>query len=189
MPSPLAGHRAGSPRFRPPEPSVCLPEMEDKVPFPDLWNGGSHSGGRILHLSRRLDVGELGPRLAGHEVGPAPVEPPGGLLTEDVVGAPGEVAEVGAGVPEAHPGVERVAARDAAAKDLLDLVPVLAVVLLEEARRAEGPQDVDAERLLDLRRRRCRNRSPRPDLDLAGPAWLPHAHGAVREIREVREHG
>src|SRR4029077_6268471 len=69
--------------------------------------------------------------------------------------------------------------------------PIVHVVLLEGAGRAETAHAGETERLPDLAGRRLVDEYPRPHLGLAGAARLPNAEGprGAAQQREIREDG
>src|ERR1700758_829362 len=111
-------------------------------------------------------------------------------FTVAVVAGPGFEIFVETLVPEAHFIAERVAPGHHPSRGLGAALPIIHVVLLERARRAEAPHSGQPERLLDLRRGRLVDVNPRPHLGLVRPARVPNSKSArgSSEHREVREH-
>src|ERR1700731_315115 len=93
-------------------------------------------------------------------------------------------------VPQAHLVTERVAPGDDTSSGLSAALPIVHVVLLEGARRAEHPHPGQSNGFLDLGRGRLVGEDPRPDLGLVGPSRVPDAEGARGrpEHRKVGEY-
>src|SRR5581483_4229984 len=126
-----------------------------------------------------------------HQFGPAAVKLAVVALAERGVAGPAAEGRVECLAPQAHLVVDRHLAGHDAAAGLGAFLPVVHVVLLERAGRAETAHPRQAERLLDLARRRLVDEYPGPHLGLLRAARLPQAERArsaaqQREIREYR---
>src|SRR5208282_4644086 len=112
------------------------------------------------------------------------------FLSVYIVHLAGKLRIVGACVAQSHLQVQLLAPRHVAAQDFLYLEPVLAVILLEDATRAEGAQHAKTDGFLDFRRRLAIHQRPSPYLYFAGSARMPHAHRLDhREKRKGRKNG
>src|SRR5262249_25423188 len=121
---------------------------------------------------------QLGPALGRHQLRPAPVEAALIELAKAAVAPPDPAIGVEAGVPEAHPVAQHLAAGEGASAGLRAALPIVHVVLLEGAGRAEHPRAGQPDRLLDRGRRRLVDVHPGPDLGLFGAARVPDAKRA-----------
>src|SRR5216683_2427256 len=122
-----------------------------------------------------LAIRQRGPVVGGHHLRPAPVELAMVALTHAPVAGPAVEAVVEPLMPDAHLGIERHAPRHDPLTGAGAFLPIVHVVLLEGARRAEAPDPGQADGLLDMRRRRLVGIDPGPDLGLVGSARLPDA--------------
>src|SRR3984893_15030082 len=138
-----------------------------------------------------LGCRSLCPAVGGHQLCPAAVEPAVVAFTVAVVAGPGAERLIVALVAEPHLVGDRIAPGDDAAPGQGTALPVVHVVLLEGAGRAEHADASQPDRLLDLGRRRLVDKAPGPDLGLVGPARVPHPEGARSrpQQREIREDG
>src|SRR5438105_14467022 len=101
-----------------------------------------------------LAIRQRGPVVGSHHLRPAPIELPVVALAHAPVAGPAVEAVVEALVPEAHLGIERHAAGHDALAGAGAFLPIVPVVLLEGAGRAEAYDSGHADRFLDMRRRR-----------------------------------
>src|SRR4030095_9520053 len=107
-------------------------------------------------------IRQLAPICRRHHLGPAPVKLPVVALAETGITRPGAERRIKALAAEPHLVVDRHAARCDAAAGLGAFLPIVHVVLLEGAGRAETAHAGEPERLLDLARRRLVDEYPRP---------------------------
>src|SRR5262249_34888303 len=142
---------------------------------------GSHPGVAARHL---------GPARARHHLRPAPIKLAMVALAHAEIAGPSVELLVKPLVAKPHLRVERSAARHDTATGARAFLPIVHVVLLKGAGRAEAPHPGEPDRLLDMRRGGLVGVDPRPDLGLVGPARLPDAEGARggAQHREIWEH-
>src|ERR1700730_14498335 len=93
-----------------------------------------------------------GPVVGGQELRPAPIELAVVALADARLAGPGVEAFIEAVVTHAHLRVDRHVTRDDSAAGLGALLPIVHVVLLEGAGRAEAAHPGEPDRLLHLRR-------------------------------------
>src|ERR1700730_13995037 len=86
-----------------------------------------------------LPVRQRGPVVGGHHLGPAPVELAMVALAHAPFAGPAAEAVIEALVPDPHLGIERHAPRHDALAGAGAFLPIIHVVLLEGAGRAEAP--------------------------------------------------
>src|ERR1700730_12825857 len=110
----------------------------------------------------------LRPAVGGHQLCPAPVEPAVVAFAVAVVAGHGAERRVIVLVAEPHLVGDRIAPGDDAAAGQGAALPVVHVVLLEGAGRAEHPDAGQPDGLLDLGRRRLVDKATGPDLGLVG---------------------
>src|SRR4029077_4458433 len=129
-------------------------------------------------------------RTRRHELRPAPVKLAMVALAHLEVTGPSLEPVVEPPVPQSYLRVQDGPSRNHAATSARALLPIVHVVLLECAGRAEAPDAGQSDRFLDIWRRRFVGVNPRPDLCLFGPPWMPDAECARRDAqhREIREH-
>src|SRR6516162_6135242 len=94
----------------------------------------------------------FGPALGCHQLRPAPVELTVVALAHAEVAGPGVETLVKALVSQTHLRVNRHAPRDDAATSAGAFLPIVHVVLLESAGRAEAAHAGQPHRFLDVRR-------------------------------------
>src|ERR1700730_16429738 len=128
--------------------------------------------------SSSLGCRSLCPAVGGHQLGPAAVEPAVVAFAVAVIAGPGAETFVVVLVAEPHLVGDRIAPGDDAAAGQRAALPIVHVVLLEGAGRAEHPNAGQPDRLLDLGRRGPVDKAPGPDLGLVGAARMPHREGA-----------
>src|SRR6266851_4811482 len=133
---------------------------------------------------------EICPALGRHELRPALVELPMVALAKAVVAGPGLEVLVVALMAQPHLHIQRIAPGDDPAAGAGTLLPVVHVILLKGARRAEAPHPSQPHGLLDLGRGRFIHIDPGPELDLVGSPWVPDAERARgrAEERKVGKH-
>src|SRR4051794_14904301 len=136
-------------------------------------------------------VPQLAPVFGRHYLGPAPVKLPVVAFAETGIARPGAERRIEALTTEPHLVVDRHAARRDPAAGLGAFLPIVHIVLLEGAGRAETAYAGQAERLLDVARGRLVDEYPRPHFGPAGPARLPNSKGprGAAQQREIREYG
>src|ERR1700733_8668357 len=112
-------------------------------------------------------------------------------LTVAVITSPGTKIRIEALVAETHCVIERIAARHRTTPGFGAALPIVHIVLLERARRAEYAHARQTEGFLDVRRSSLVHVDPGPDLGLVGSAWVPYAKGSRgrTQHRKVREDG
>src|SRR6266404_3877584 len=144
----------------------------------------------MLYLPSRA-VRQLAPVFRRHDFSPAPIELPVIALAETGIARPGAERRIEALATEPHLVVDRHAARRNTTAGLGAFLPVVHVVLLEGAGRAEAAHAGEAERLFDVARSRLVDEYPRPHFGPAGAARLPNAEGpgGAAQQREIREYG
>src|SRR5271154_6388322 len=110
------------------------------------------------------------------------------VLAVAILAGPGAERRIEAVVTEPHLRVQRHAPGHDAATGARAFLPIVHVVLLKGARRAEAAHAGKTDRLLDLRRRRLVDVDPRPHLGLVRTARVPDAEGARgrAQQREIR---
>src|SRR5271166_4022727 len=142
----------------------------------------------VISPSRPI-AGDFRPAVGRHQLRPAPVEPTMVAFAVAVVAGQRSQILVEALVPEAHFVTEGIAAGHHTATGLGAALPVVHIVLLEGAGRAEGPQAGQPDRLLDLRRGGLVGVNPGPHLGFVGAAGMPDAQcpRAGAQHREVWE--
>src|SRR5580700_3465388 len=101
-----------------------------------------------------LAIRQRGPVVGGHHLRPTAVELAMVALAHAPLAGPAVEAVVEPLVPDPHLGVERHATRHDALAGAGAFLPIVHVVLLEGAGRAEAPDPGQADGLLDMRRRR-----------------------------------
>src|SRR5216683_3780567 len=145
---------------------------------------------RMAGLPRRA-VRQFGPALCRDQLRPAPVELAMVALAHAKLAGPAAELRVKALVPEAHLRVERHLPGHDAATGAGAFLPIVHVVLLEGAGRAEASHPGQPDRVLDVSRGGLVDEHPRPDLGLVGAARVPDAEGprGGAQQREVREDG
>src|SRR5712671_2013112 len=118
-----------------------------------------------------------GPAVGGEQLRPAAIELAMVALADAMVAGPGVEARVEVFVTHAHLRVDRhVTCHDPAA-GLGAFLPIVHIVLLEGAGRAEAAYPGEADRLLDLGWRGLVDKDPGPHLGLVRSARLPHPEG------------
>src|SRR5439155_26210283 len=129
----------------------------------------------------------LGPALGFHQLRPAPVELAMIALAHAEIAGPGFEAFVEPLMPQTHLRVHGHATRDHAAAGAGALLPIVHVVLLECAGRAETANTGKADRFLDMRWGGLVGVDPGPHLGLVGAARMPDAEGerGGAEHREI----
>src|SRR5271166_682478 len=115
----------------------------------------------VISPSRPI-AGEFRPAFGRHQLRPAAVEPTMVAFAVAVVAGQGSEFVVEALVPEPHFVTEGIAPGDHASSGLGAALPVVHVVLLESAGRAEAPHSGQSNGFLDLRRGRLVDVDPRP---------------------------
>src|SRR6516225_9961581 len=133
--------------------------------------------------------GNISPAVTSHQLGPAAVELPMIAFAKAGIAGPGAERRIEALVPEPHLIVYRQTPRGNATTGLGAFLPVVHVVLLKGAGRAEAANAGEAERLLDDGGPGLVDKHIRPDFGLVGAARLPHperARGAAQQ-REIRK--
>src|SRR5579864_8035288 len=130
----------------------------------------------MARLPRRA-VREVGPALCRDQIGPAAIELAMVRFAHAIFTGPAAERRIEALVPEPHLGVERHLPRHHAAAGAGAFLPIVHVVLLEGAGRAEAAHSGEADRFLDMRRGSLVDEHPRPDLGLVGAARMPDAKG------------
>src|SRR4051812_33113640 len=136
-------------------------------------------------------VRQLAPVFGRHHLGPGPIKLAVVALAETGIARPGAERRIEALAAEPHLVVDRHAARRDPTAGLGAFLPIIHVVLLEGAGRAETAYAGEAERLFDLARGRLVDEYPGPHLGPAGAARLPNPEGprGAPQQREIREYG
>src|SRR6201987_1822950 len=111
-----------------------------------------------------------GPALRFHQLGPASIELAVIALAHAEIAGPGFEVGVEALVPETHLRIDGHAPRDGPATGPGAFLPVVHVLLLEGAGRAEASHPAQPHRFLDMRRSRLVGVDPGPNFGLIGPA-------------------
>src|SRR6516164_9896101 len=119
----------------------------------------------------------FGPALRLHQLRPAAIELAMVALAHAEIAGPGVETLIKALVPKPHLRIYRHAPRNHPATSAGAFLPVVHVVLLESARRAEAAHPGQSDRLLDVRRCSLVDIGPRPHLGLVGAARVPDAEG------------
>src|ERR1043166_2792118 len=132
-------------------------------------------------LGRRFGGFGVQPAIRSHQLRPAAIKAAVVAFAVAVIAGPGAERLVKALVPQAHFVIQGLASGDRAARGLGAALPIVHVVLLEGARRAEHPHPGGPDRFLDMRRRRLIGITPGPDLGLIRPARVPHADRAEED--------
>src|ERR1700739_3210272 len=118
------------------------------------------------------------PALGFHQLRPAAIELAMVPLAHAEITGPGVETLVETLMSQPHLGVDGKLPRHHTPTRLCALLPVVHIVLLECARRAETPYAGQPYRLLDVGRRRLIGIDPRPHRGLFGTPRLPHPEGA-----------
>src|SRR6267154_1838901 len=141
-----------------------------------------------LHRLSRV-CGEIGPAVGGHELRPAPVEPPVVAFAVAIIARPSPQIFVEMLVSEAHLVTEEIAPGHHPSPGLGAALPIVHVVLLEGARWAEHPDTGQPNGFLDRGRGGFVGKDPRPDFGLVGSPRVPDPEGARGgpQHREIRE--
>src|SRR5712691_3980126 len=132
---------------------------------------------RMSRLPRRA-VRQVGPPRRCYQLTPSPIELPVVAFAVTILAGPTAERGIEAVVPQPHLRVERHAPRHHATARAGAFLPIVHVVLLEGARRAEAAHSGQADRLLDVIWRCLVDEHPRPDLGPAGTARMPDAEGS-----------
>src|SRR6266404_993075 len=119
----------------------------------------------------------LGPAVCLHQLRPASVELAMIALAHAKVAGPGLEALVKALMAQTHLCIHRHTPRDHAAAGAGAFLPVVHVVLLEGARRAEPAHTGQADRFLDMGRGGLVGVDPGPHLGLVRAPRVPDAKG------------
>src|ERR1700752_3085473 len=115
------------------------------------------------------------PALGFHQLGPESVELAMVALAHAKITGPGPQLLVEPLVPQPHLRIQESAPRHDAPAGSGALLPIVHVVLLERARRAETAAPREPDRFPDMRWRRFICKDPRPDLGFIGPPRMPNS--------------
>src|SRR5215472_2587575 len=129
--------------------------------------------------------------VVGHQRCPAPVEATVVAFTVTVIAGDGTEIRLKPLASEPHRIVQRMAPRDDASAGLGAALPIVHVVLLKRAARSEHTGSREADRLLDLGRRRPVCIDEGPAFGLVGTTRMPDAQSTRgrpqdRQIRKDR---
>src|ERR1700736_5491201 len=132
----------------------------------------------------------VGPAFGLHQLRPAPVELAVVALAHAEITGPGVETLVEPLVSQPHLRIQESPPGYDAAASARALLPIVHVILLEGAGRAEAAHAGQPDGFLDVRWRRLVGEDPRPHLGLVGSPRLPHAEGARggAQHREIGEH-
>src|SRR5438105_5689347 len=108
----------------------------------------------------RCSIRHVAPTPRRHQLRPAAVETPMVVLAHAEFAGPGAEVRIKAVMTEPHLRIERHPAGHHAAAGAGAFLPIVHVVLLEGARRAEAAHAGEPDRLLDMRRRRLVDEYP-----------------------------
>src|SRR5437667_1660367 len=120
-------------------------------------------------------VRHLGPAVCFHQLGPAAIELAVIALAHAEIAGPGFEVLIEALMPQAHLRIHRHAPRDHAATGAGAFLPIVHIVLLEGAGRAEAAHSGQPDRLLDVRRGSFVGENPGPHLGPVRAARMPDA--------------
>jgi hypothetical protein len=131
------------------------------------------------------------PAVGSHQLGPPVVKLPVVAFAEAMIAGPGAERGIEALVAEPHLVVDRDTPGHHAAAGLGAFLPIVHVVLLERAGRAEAAHAGEAEGILDLLRCYLVDKDPGPDLGLFRAARVPYSErpGGAPQQREIRKDG